>query len=48
MKYLLLICADESVRFTPEESAAIGRATESWGAEVDARGCGGKETACGP
>jgi hypothetical protein len=38
MKYLLLVCADESVRFTPEESAAIGSATESWGAEVEARG----------
>jgi hypothetical protein len=38
VKYLLLICADESVQFTPEESAAMGKDTESWGAEVDARG----------
>ncbi len=38
MKYMLLICADEAVKLTPEEDAAMGPATESWVAEMDGRG----------
>jgi hypothetical protein len=38
MRYLLLICADEAVRLSPEEGAAMGSATESWVAEMDSRG----------
>ena len=38
MRYLLLICADETVQLTPEESAAMESATESWVAEMDGRG----------
>ena len=30
MTYLLLICAPENVELTPEQSAAIGPATDSW------------------
>ena len=38
MKYLLIICADESVELTPQEQAAVQSGTESWVAEMDARG----------
>jgi hypothetical protein len=38
MKYMLLICADESVELTPEEGAAMGPDTESWVSEMDGRG----------
>ena len=38
MTYLLLICVAETVRLTPEESAAMPGATESWVAEMDGRG----------
>ncbi len=38
MKYLLMICVDESVTFAPEEGAAVGRDTRSWASEMDARG----------
>ena len=38
MTYLLLICIAETVQLTPEESAAMGGATESWVAEMDGRG----------
>ena len=38
MRYLLLICADETVQLSPEESAAMGSATGSWVAEMDGRG----------
>ena len=38
MKYLLMICADESLELTPEERAAVGSDTESWVAEMDGRG----------
>jgi hypothetical protein len=38
MTYLLLICISENVQLTPEESAAMGPATESWVAEMAARG----------
>jgi len=38
MKYMLMICWNDSVELTAEEGAAMGRATESWVAEMDARG----------
>ena len=38
MTYLLLICVAESVQLTPEQSAAMGPATESWVVEMDGRG----------
>jgi hypothetical protein len=36
--YLLLICVAENVQLTPEESAAMGPATDAWVAEMDGRG----------
>jgi len=30
MKYLMLICADESVELSPEEVADVQAATEAW------------------
>src|SRR6516165_735924 len=38
MTYLLLICIAENVQLTPEQSAAMGTATEAWVAETDGRG----------
>jgi hypothetical protein len=38
MRYLLLICVDETVQLSPGEGAAMGSATESWVAEMDSRG----------
>jgi hypothetical protein len=38
MTYLLLICVGETVQLTPEENASMGPATESWVAEMEARG----------
>jgi len=38
MRYLLLICADETVQLGPGEGAARGSATGSWVAEMDGRG----------
>jgi hypothetical protein len=38
MKYLLLICSDESVQVSPDDDALIQRTTESWVAEMDGRG----------
>ena len=38
MKYLLLICADESVRLTSEEEAAATSGIGPWVAEMDGRG----------
>ncbi len=38
MTYLMLICVAEDVQLTPEQSAAMGPATESWVAEMDGRG----------
>jgi hypothetical protein len=38
MTYLLLICVDETVQLTREESAAIGPGVESWVAEMESRG----------
>jgi hypothetical protein len=38
MKYMLMICRDESVALTPEQGADIGRSTEAWITEMDGRG----------
>ena len=38
MTYLLLICVAENVQLTPEQSDAVGPATDSWVAEMDGRG----------
>ena len=38
MRFLLLICVDESVQLSAEERAAIGPATEAWVTEMDGRG----------
>jgi hypothetical protein len=38
MRYLLLICAEENVRLSPEERAAIGPDTRAWVDEMDGRG----------
>ncbi len=38
MKYMLMICGDESVELTPEEVATMGPATESWVEEMEGRG----------
>ena len=35
MTYLLLICAPENVQLTPEESAAMGPATDAWVTELE-------------
>jgi hypothetical protein len=37
MEYLLLICVDETAQLTPEESAAIPAATDTWVAEMNGR-----------
>jgi hypothetical protein len=38
MKYMLLICRDESIELSPEEREQIGPATEAWVEEMDGRG----------
>ncbi len=38
MKYMMLVCRDESVELSPEERAQIGPATEAWVEEMDRRG----------
>jgi hypothetical protein len=38
MTYLLLICVAENVQLTPEESAAMPTATDSWVDEMERRG----------
>lgn len=38
MKYLLLICADESLEISPADDAVLQRDTEAWVAEIDGRG----------
>jgi hypothetical protein len=38
MRYLLLICIDESIQLSPEDSAEMDRDTEAWVAEMDGRG----------
>jgi hypothetical protein len=38
VKYLLMICAAESVELTPEEMTAMAGRTEAWVAEMSGRG----------
>jgi hypothetical protein len=38
MRYLLMICADESARISPADGAFIQRSTEAWVKEMDDRG----------
>jgi hypothetical protein len=38
MRYLLLICRDETTRFSPGERAAMARDTQAWAEEMDGRG----------
>jgi hypothetical protein len=38
MTYLLLICMAENVQLSPEQSAAMGPATDAWVDEMDGRG----------
>jgi hypothetical protein len=38
VKYMMLVCVDESVELSPEEGAQVGPATEAWVEEMDGRG----------
>jgi hypothetical protein len=38
MRYLLLICADESLETSPADAEVMRRDTEAWVAEMDGRG----------
>jgi hypothetical protein len=38
MRYMLLICGDESVALTADESADMARSTDAWVTEMDGRG----------
>jgi len=38
MKYMMLVCADESIELSDEEQAQIGPATDAWVTEMDGRG----------
>jgi hypothetical protein len=38
MRYLMLVCVDMALQLTPEEQAAMAKATDDWVAEMDARG----------
>ena len=38
MKYMLMICGDESVELSPEERADMVSSTEAWVEEMDGRG----------
>jgi hypothetical protein len=38
MRYVLLICMDETVELSAEEQADMGSSTEAWVAEMDGRG----------
>jgi hypothetical protein len=38
VKYMMLVCRDESVELSPEERAQIGPATGAWVEEMDRRG----------
>jgi hypothetical protein len=38
VKYMMLVCAAESVELTAEQEAGIGPATEAWVEEMDGRG----------
>jgi hypothetical protein len=38
VKYLMLVCLDESVELSPEERAQMGPASEAWVEEMERRG----------
>jgi hypothetical protein len=38
VKYMMLVCRDESVELSEQERAQIGPATEAWVTEMDGRG----------
>jgi hypothetical protein len=38
VKYMMLVCVDESVELSPGEKAQIGPATDAWVGEMDRRG----------
>ena len=38
MRYMLLICGDESLSLTADESADMARSTDAWVTEMDGRG----------
>ena len=38
MKYMMLVCADESGELSPEEGAQIGPATDAWVEDLTRRG----------
>jgi hypothetical protein len=38
MRYMLMICRDESVALTPEQGADMARSTDTWISEMDGRG----------
>jgi len=38
IRYMLLVCVDESVQLTPEEGSRMGPATEAWVADTESRG----------
>jgi hypothetical protein len=48
MTYLLLICIAENLRLSPEQSAAMGSATDAWVAEMDGRGVRREGVPLGP
>jgi hypothetical protein len=48
MTYLLLICVAENVQLSPEQSIAMGPATNAWVAEMDGRGIRQEGAPLGP
>jgi hypothetical protein len=38
VKYMMLVCADESVELSPEEGTRMGPATDAWVEEMHRRG----------
>jgi hypothetical protein len=38
MKYVMLVCADESLELSADERATIGPETQAWASEMDERG----------
>ena len=48
MTYLLLICVAENVQLSPEQSAAVGPATDAWVGEMDGRGVRREGAPLGP
>ena len=38
MKFLMLVCRDESIEFTPEDRQTIGPQVQAWVSEMEERG----------